>query len=166
MKLKEWKDSNGNKVNISPSPAVSSTSSKTSSGSFKKRLNKLINYYGQHLPADVGLKVNLLIDDALEFTEYYNNSNFDIVEFKIYIGPTTEAWSLKVFTNNKLTDDLSGMSWTELLKNLRAFITIPVTTTPEYKDLLTEWVDKNGKKVSFNTSSIADDFKTYETLWD
>jgi hypothetical protein len=145
MRLQEWKDSSGKKV------STTSTAGSTSSGSFKKRLNKLINYYGQHHPAKVDfITVNLLTGDTLDFTENYDNG--DKVEFNIYIGPATEAWRLKVYVNGKLTDDLAGQVWGELLKTLRAYITVPVVSTPEYVDLFTEslkeWVDKHGKKVS------------------
>jgi hypothetical protein len=148
MILREWQDAKGNKINTS-SPAASKPT--TSSGSFKKRLDKLIKYYGQHLPAEVDyVTVNLLTKDTLCFTENYDNG--DKVEFNIYIGPATEAWRLKVYVNGKLTDDLAGQVWGELLKTLRAYITVPVVSTPEYVDLFTEsleeWVDKNGKKVS------------------
>jgi len=53
-----------------------------------------------------------------------------------------------VSVDGKPTDDLSGMGWTELLKTLRAYITVPVVSTPEYKSLLTEWVDSKGNKIS------------------
>ena len=50
--------------------------------------------------------------------------------------------------NDKIKDDLSGTGWPELLKILRPYITVPVTTTSEYKDLLTEWLDSSGQKVN------------------
>lgn len=147
MRLREWQDANGKKVST-----TSGTSSTASSGSFKKRLDKLITYYGQHLPARVDyLTVDLLTNDKLEFTEHWNTG--DKVEFKIYIGPATEAWRLKVSKNSKYTDDLNGMGWVSLLRELRSYMTIPVVSTPEYKGLLTEWVDKSGKKVSMSSSA-------------
>lgn len=149
MELKEWKTSTGDKVNLTQSTG----SQGTSTGSFKKRLDKLITYYGQHLPAGIkSIKVNLLTNDTISFTEYYDNSDFDITDFEIYIGPMTEAWRLKSTINGKLADDIAGQGWTELLKTLRAYITVPVTGTPEYRALLTEWVDSQGKKVSTTSS--------------
>ena len=148
MRLKEYKDAHGNKVNTSSSTGSSSASS----GSFKKRLDKLIKYYGQHLPKTVAsVNVTLLTNDTLAFTEYYDDGT--VTEFNIYIGPTTEAWRLKIIVDSKLTDDLAGQGWVELLKTLRAFITVPVVSTPEYKDLLVEWVDKTGKKVGSSSTS-------------
>lgn len=173
MRLNEWKTSNGDKVNLT-TPAQNTTAASTATNlSFKKRLDKLIKYYGQHLPKEVAyIKVNLLTKDILEFSEYHNDRNFTIVEFRIYIGPTTEAWRLKSFVNDTPTDDLAGQGWTELLKTLRAYITVPVTGTPEYKELLTEslteWIDTNGKKVnmtSTTTSQSAPVIKSLNTVY-
>ena len=152
-RLHEWKDINGKKVSTtSTAPQVAGTSGQITSGSFKKRLNKLINYYGQHHPAKVDfITVNLLTNDTLDFTEYHNDRS--AVSYKIYIGPATEAWRLQVSKNNKYTDDLSGIGWANLLRELRSYITVPVVSTPEYKSLLTEWLDSNGKKVSLSTST-------------
>jgi hypothetical protein len=149
MILKEWKDANGNKVSSS---STTNNSPSNSSGSFKKRLDKLITYYGQHLPAEVDfITVNLLTNDTLDFTEFYNDRSS--ASYNIYIGPTTEAWRLKITVQGKLKDDLAGQGWTELLKTLRTYITVPVVSTPEYKELLKEWVDSKGNKVSTSSSS-------------
>lgn len=164
MKLNEWKDSKGNKI-TSTTPS-SNTVSKTSGASFKKRLNKLINYYGQHLPANIDfITVNLLTDDTLDFTEY--TSERATIKYNIYIGPMTEAWRLKIYKSDKLTDDLSGLEWVELLKTLRAYITIPVVQTPEYKSLLTEWLDSKGNKINGASSQpgrIPDQTYRYKRL--
>lgn len=153
MRLKEWLDANGKKVStISTAPQVAGTSGQITSGSFKKRLDKLITYYGQHLPSGIDyLYITLLTSDTLVFTEHYDTGSKAVC--RIYISPTTEAWNFKVSVDSKPTDNLSGEGWTDLLKTLRAYITVPVTGTPEYKRLLTEWVDKSGKKVNHTTSS-------------
>jgi hypothetical protein len=151
-RLYEWKDTKGNTVSTTSGAPTPSTSV-TSSGSFKKRLNKLINYYGQHHPAEVDfITVNLLTNDTLDFTEYYGDRS--AVRYNIYIGPTTEAWRLKITAQGKLKDDIAGQNWAELLKTLRAFIDVPVVSTPEYVDLFTE------------SASFAEGFKLYENLWD
>ena len=142
MNLNEWKDKNGNKINLN-SPAASN---KTSSGSFKKRLDKLIKYHGQPLPVDVDyLTVNLLTTDTLDFTEHYDDSQ--VVRYNIYIDPATEAWRLKIYVNNKLQDDISGQVWGELLKTLRPYITVPVGSTPEYVELFTESLNESVKNI-------------------
>ena len=153
MKLNEWKDKNGNQSNLPKSPVASKPVSKTSTSTgFKKRFNKLIHYYGQHLPNEIDhISVTLLTNDSLAFVEYYSDNTK--VGFDIYIGPQTEAWRLKVSVDGNLNDDLAGQGWPELLKTLRHFISVPVVSTPEYKDILTEWVDKDGNKSNLPKSS-------------
>ncbi len=157
MRLNEWLDANGKKVN-SGSTGNAST---TSSGSFKNRLEKLFNYNAGHKSPGVDkVELKKLTDDTLEFAEHFGEDEDEdclIIDTKIYIEPTTEAWHFESFTTingkSEKADDISGEGWTELLKTLRAYITVPVTTTPEYKNLLTEWVDANGKKVSLSSSA-------------
>lgn len=163
MRLREWKDAQGNKVSAASqtnNSAGSNIGNTSSIGSFKKRLNKLINYYGQHHAASVDfIIVNLLTNDTLDFTEYYDDRS--ALRYNIYIGPATEAWRLKTYKNIngnfQVVDDIAGQLWGELLKTLRAYINIPVVSTPEYADLFTEsldeWLDSKGNKVSLNNSS-------------
>lgn len=154
MKLQEWVDKNGNKVTI---PKTTPVSNKTSSGGFKNRLERLFEYNNKH-KNPVVKKINLiqLTEASLAFTEYWGEDTS--IFYKIFIGPTTEAWHVEVYTATgkadiKKSDDLVGTGWVELLKSLRPFISVPVTSTPEYKELLTEWVDKNGKKVNLKATS-------------
>ena len=149
MKLNEWKDSKGNKVTTSPA------STATSSGSFKKRFEKLLDYASTHKgPAVHKTTIKSLSDDGFFYTEEKRGGySFYDVDINVYIGTLTEAWRLRVYIDNRLDVDLSGQGWTSLLKELRQYITVPVVSTPEYKDLLTEWLDSTGKKVNLNTSS-------------
>ena len=155
MKLQEWKNSNGDKVNIQGLVVSNQSSSGSSSTGFKKRFEKLLAYAQAHKgPAVNKTTIKSISDDGFFYTEKirggYSYYDRDIT---VYIGPTTEAWRLKVFIDNEINEDLAGQGWPELLKTLRAYITVPVTTTLEYKELLTEWVDKSGKKVSISSSS-------------
>lgn len=159
MKLNEWKDANGNQVGKPSSSAVSNTgntSTGSSSAGYKKRFIKLFDYCSRHKYSKINL-TNLIkvTEDTLEFIEHYDTGN--TVEYQIYIGTTTGAWNLKIYTTDDLEGrkkavDLSGMGWVKLLKELRYYITVPTAGTPEYKDLLTEWLDKDGKTVHVNTS--------------
>ena len=98
------------------------------------------------------LVANNITEDTLEFTEFEKDGSTRT--FEIYIGATTEAWRIRTYINDDQTpvNDWSGMGWVELLKQLRYYITVPVTGTPEYNNLLTEYLDANGKKVSLNNS--------------
>ena len=150
MKLNEFVDKNGNKINLS-TPAGSQT---TSSGSFKKRLEKLLAYATRHRNYQINKVLpDKLTDDTLEFTEFYVDDSTRT--FKIFIGPTTEAWRVRIYHEDLSTpdEDFVGTGWMDLLVDLSHYIKVPVTGTPEYSDLLTEWVDKTGNKINLNNSS-------------
>lgn len=164
MRLKEFIDKNGNQVKISK---TTSTVSKTSSEGFKKRFEKLLDYATKHRYSKINkVEVTKLTEDSLEFEEHYDGGA--IVDYKIYIGPATEAWHIEAFTtilnakDREKVDDVVGTGWVELLKTLRNYMMVPVTTTPEYKDLvfedskenfLKEFVDSKGNKVVLNKTS-------------
>lgn len=161
MRLKEFIDKNGNKINL---PKSSNAPKNTGDnlppiGSFKERFKELIEYTSKHKnPNTKNITTETLTDDKLEFTErYYDGSS---VSYEIYIGPLTEAWRFKVYTDGDFShpiDDMSGMEWVNLLKELRYYIVLPVVGTPEYKELLAEnlkeFVDKNGNKINLNNPS-------------
>jgi hypothetical protein len=129
---------------------VSKTTS--SNTSFKKRLDKLIKYYGQHLPDEVDyIIINLLANNKLVFRESLDDGTK--VEYRISIDPTSEVWNIKILVDEQLHDDLQGTGWTKLLKTIKPYIEIPDVGTSEYKDLLVEWIDTNGNKINLGNSS-------------
>lgn len=135
MELREWQYIQG-----SPAQASTSTFSGSNKG-FKKRFDKLIKYYGQHLPAEVDyITVNLLTRGTLNFTEHLNNG--DKVNYDIFLDDfDTGEWRIMYRVNNQLIDDYSGTGWEELLYTLSAgYIDLPKKGTLEYNNLLTEWV--------------------------
>ena len=156
MELREWQYMN------KPTGSAASNSSSSSAGnkSFKKRFDKLIQYYGDHLPKEIDfVYVNLLTKDTLDFTE--NFSDGDKVRFNITINPATEAWTLKYYVNDVLTDTNSDTGWTELLKTLYVgyIDELPQVGTPEYNNLLTEWVAMNNKTNSTSSSGYKKRFE-------
>ena len=169
MRLNEWQDAKGNKVNIT-SPATSQgTSSGSSTTGFKKRFEKLLDYAKNHKGPEINkAEVKSLSDDGFFYTEKIRGgySYYDR-DIQVYIGSQTEAWRLKIYIDNEINEDLAGQGWPELLKTLRAYITVPVTTTLEYKELLTEWIDSSGKKVntSGSTSSPPAAVKPLNTVY-
>ncbi len=161
MRLREWKYMNTPNSNTT-SASTSSGASASSAGnkSFKKRFDKLIQYYGQHLPAEVDyVMVNLLTNDTLDFTENFDDG--DKARFNISINLTTEAWTLKYYVNGGFVDSISDTGWPELLKTLNAgYITeLPHAGTPEYNNLLTEWVAMNNKASSTSSSGYKKRFE-------
>lgn len=154
MELREWQYINKPAGNST----TASTSSNTGNKSFKKRFDKIIKYYGDHLPAEVDyVLVNLLTKDKLEFAEHYDDGQ--VVEYKISIYPATEGWQLKIFVNEQLTDNIGGLGWAKLLNTLGAYIELPQMGDPEYRSLLVEWVTMNNK-----TSSSSGYKKRFEKL--
>ena len=157
MKLNEWKDSSGKKITTPTKNTGNSSGNKSPYGSFKNRLRKLIDYAVAHKWSKI-TKIEILeiTDDSLKFIEHYD-SGVDIT-YDIYIGALTEAWRLKIYSSVADTPenpilDASGMEWVELLKTIREYIIVPVVGTPEYKDLLKEWVDTSGKKINISSQN-------------
>lgn len=178
MQLKEFIDKNGNQVKI---PKTNKTSMGiTSSAGFKKRFEKLLEYATKHRFSKINkVEVTKLTEDTLEFAEHYDGGA--IVDYKIYIGASTEAWHVEIFTtiinakDREKVEDIVGTGWVELLKALRIYIMVPVVGTPEYKNLLQEnllkeFVDAKGNKVVLNktsskaTGNIPDQTKRFESL--
>lgn len=148
MELREWQYIN--------KPASNSSGSNKS---FKKRFDKIINYYGQHLPAEVDyVTVNLLTPSYLNFTENYNNG--DKVQYDIFIDDfDTEEWGIKIKVNGQYTEKYFDKGWSKLLNTLGAYIELPQVGDPEYTNLLTEWVEMKN-----NNSSSSSFKKRFEKL--
>lgn len=138
MELREWQYIN--------KPASNSSGSNKS---FKKRFDKIIKYYGDHLPAEVDfVYVNLLTPGSLNFTENYDNG--DKVQYDIFIDDfDTEDWGIKIKVNGQPTEKYFDKGWSKLLNTLGAYIELPQAGDPEYTNLLTEWVEmKNNNSPS------------------
>lgn len=144
MELREWQYINKPAGNST----TASTSSNTGNKSFKKRFDKIIKYYGDHLPAEVDyVLVNLLTNGSLNFTENYDNG--DKVQYDIFIDDfDTEDWGIKIKVNGQPTEKYFDKGWAKLLNTLGAYIELPQMGDPEYKSLLTEWVAMNNKASS------------------
>lgn len=153
-RLHEWKDSKGNKVNLTSSaPAPVSTSS--TKGGYWERFNRLLFYHVNHKSPAVDKIVRTKVSkDGFHYTEHYRAglSGYD-KDVVVKIDLATESWTLQTYIDGKPYLGGAGDGYTNLLKELRKHLTIPVTGTPEFMNLLTEWVDSNGKKVSLNTST-------------
>lgn len=136
MKLNEWQDAKGNKVNTN-SPARSTTS--TGAKNYPDQTDRYKRLLAQ-IDADGYSKytVNLLDDRILAFTTH------DGLPIKIIYKPYTTPPSYLVqidgkdFYDNEYEDVLNLLLDIEVIKNT---------------DLC-------------ESASIAEDFRTYETLWD
>lgn len=150
MRLKEWKDSTGKKVST-----TSSQVSKTPSDSYKKRFEKLIKYHIDHASSELeSVTKKDIKDDGFRLSEHYNtgSSEFDreiIVSYNI--KNNTFTFSIRI--DNILVENKTVDSYEKLVERLESYMWLPDGGTPEYKGLLTEWVDSKGKKVNLNSSS-------------
>ena len=147
--LVEWMDAQGNKI----SSNSSSITNNTVTGSYKNRFGKLINYHERCNTSDRTIKINKLSNDTLNFTEHYPDGG--TVKYEIHIEVATGAWNYKIKTMYGVQEDESGTGWENLLGHLRYHISIPTAKTLLYKDLLNEWVDAQGKKVTLGSSAQA-----------
>jgi hypothetical protein len=146
-RLIEWKDTNGNKV--STTSAVN-TASSISSGDYKKRLEKLIDYHIAHKGPDVvasSIKKDIK-PYSFHYTEYHRGGIGGYQTDIVGSFETSGKWSFSVFMDGMQTAGKVGSGWDKFVYDISFYLALPpVTTDPEYQDLLTEWVDAKGNKV-------------------
>lgn len=152
MRLKEWLDSNGNKINTSSIPVSKSTTK----GGYWERFNRLLFYHVNHKSPGVAKIVRTKVSkDGFHYTEHHragaSEYDYDVV---VKIDPTTESWTFQTSIDGTPYKGGSGNGYLELLKELGKHMKLPAEGSKEYDKLLTE------------SYSLADDFRLYETLWD
>ena len=155
MKLNEFIDKNGNKVNITQSPVVSN---KTSSGSsnigYKKRFEKLLDCHIGHKDKDVS---KVLVKDIKDYAFHYSEQHKGEFEggYKKDVVASfnkDDSWRFMVFMDNKEISEKYGSGWDTFIWEISFYLNLPeLTTDPEYQELL-EWVDSNGKTIHVNNS--------------
>ncbi len=154
MRLHEWKDSNGNKINITSNKTSAPVS--TSSGSYKKRIEKLLDYHIAHRGSMVKKFMKDVEDTGFHYTEFREDilGDADVrVDIVCNISKADGQWGFTVFRDSKRTTMKTGSGWDTLVWELSFYLNLPTrTSSPEYQDLLTEWVDSNGNKININSS--------------
>ena len=145
MKLNEWKYMQ---------PVVSTKN--TSSGSFKKRFEKLLNYHTANRSWTAYYsEVVKLSDDEFHYLERCDDGSKKYTkEVKVKINLATEEWNLQTYLDAKKYSDLSSDGWIDLIRALNTYLNLPTVGTPDYNSLLTE------------SCSIVEDFQAYEIMWD
>jgi hypothetical protein len=153
MRLREWKDSNGKKVDTGI-PAVSTPTTVNTSSGFKSRFKKLLDYQIKHRSKSVdSYEIKKLTDDEFHYVEHCSTGyiKYD-KEVIVYIGQQTEAWRMRAYLDGELKDDRLGLGYEELIEALNFYLNLPTVGTPDYNNLLQEWIDAKGKKVSTASS--------------
>lgn len=147
QRLWEWKQMN--KTN---------NSSTSSSTGYKNRFKKLIDYAQAHTaPVVTKTEVVKLDNYSFEYKEYFETD--DGVKWVSSIEANTsrfdDKWSIRYKTDEILRATKSGEGYEDLIRALGFYMNTPNYGTPEYDNLLVE-----------SLTETAEDFKTYETMWD
>lgn len=153
MTLNEWKDSNGNKINLSSSPG----NTKASSTSYKKRFEKLIKYHIDHASSELeSITKKDIRDNYFHLGEHYNtgHTEFDRDVVASY-DENSGTFFFRILVDGKEVESALRQSYDKFVKAIEAYMFLPNWNTPEYNELLTEWVDSNGKKVNTNSTAPA-----------
>lgn len=143
-RLLEWKDAKGNKINLNNKTSSASTST-TNYPSQKERYKKLFAQIDKE--KRFNYEVLTLTDNALVFNIFNSVNNNKVIAVTIVYKPYTDPPVWKMGVSNGKGFDYND--WNEILEifNVSGII----------KDI-------SSLKESFN-SSIAEDFKEYESMW-
>jgi len=149
--LVEWIVMN-NSTTSSSQPA-SVVSSKTN----KEKFIELIAYMVNHKASDViATEESRLDNTGFHYKEHHKPANEKDHEIEVKVGCSRfkDLFSIYIFKDGKQIMTYMASGWEELLKYLKGYFSVPSYGSPEHKSLCE------------SASSIAEDFKTYENLWD
>jgi hypothetical protein len=160
LKLKEWKDKNGNTINISSLTGSTKVSSSKSSKTNKDKFKELIDYMEQHKVAStVKTETEYLFDTGFKYSITHKSGVKEYtITLEVGYSPGKDTWVFGVYLNGDYLDDAKGKGWEELLQSLRSsefgvYSLIPAQGSKAFKGL-TEWISvKDGKKVSITSST-------------
>lgn len=133
-------------------------SSTTSSTGYKNRFKKLIDYAQAHTaPVVTKTEVVKLDNYSFEYKEYFETD--DGVKWVSSIEANTsrfdDKWAIKHFIDDNFNSSKVGEGYEDLIRAIGFYMNTPNYGTPEYDNLLIE-----------SLTETAEDFKTYETMWD
>lgn len=152
MKLNEWKDASGKKITV---PIKSSSGNKTSSGGFKKRLEKLVDYHIAHKDKSVDKIVERYVADyGFIYSEHHGGGIGGYTKKITALIDKDENWEYSVFMDDKKLLQSSGKTWEKFVYSISDYLALPlVTSDPDYQELLKEWVDTSGKKINISSQN-------------
>ena len=139
--------------NTSSQPA-SKTSSKTS----KERFQELTNYMIKNKSTNSVVKAEVvqLDDGGFKYKEYRKLPSVQLYVLTLVVGYSifTSNWKFELYMDTDLIEEVSETGIEALVNSVGAWFSVPAYTSPEHKSICESY------------SSIADDFKLYENLWD
>lgn len=132
-------------------------SAKATNWSYKEKFTKILDYHMKHLdPTAVDPEIKVLRDDSFMYYEHHATgaieNDYD-KEVTVYINKAGD-WDVAVYKNGTCVKADYGNGYEELLNSIGKVLNLPTNGSTEYQELL-ESVHE----------SFADDFKTYEKLW-
>lgn len=141
MELNEWKYMN---------PPTASNSS----GSYKKRFEKLINYHINHASSELeSITKKDIRDDYFHLGEHYNDgkSEFDRDIIASY-DKASGTFFFRIFVDGKEKESILRKGYEDFVRAVEAYMYLPDSRTSEYNNLLVEWLDSKGSKINLNNS--------------
>ena len=157
--LKEFVDAKGNKVNLNRTSSNALVTTKTN----KEKFEELVAYMDRYKDIYTTKTDAEWIKDT-GFKYVMTRKSPGVKEYTITLELTysrfNSSWQFETYRNYDYVEDDAGQGWKELLKALSRsefglYTTIPAYGSKEYDSLC---------ESAF--SSIAEDFKIYENLWD
>lgn len=145
MNLNEW--------NLMNKPASKS------SGSYKKRFEKLIKYHIDHASSELeSITKKDIRDTYFRLSEHYNSGHTEFDrDIVVTYDKDSNTFMLRVFVDSKEVYSTLCYSYEEFVEAAEGYMFLPDSGTQEYDDLLTEWVEM---KNNSNTSSQPASSKT------
>ncbi len=149
--LNEWKYMNPPKA----SQPAAAASPKTNKEKFKALLQYIVDHKpGSVIKADIG-RVD---ENGFTYRELLqpvgSSQKYELATIVNYgYGQNNSSWQVSVYKSGKNIDVLTGEGWETLLEALADYFNVPSYGSPEHKSLCE------------SASSIVEDFKLYENLW-
>jgi hypothetical protein len=157
MRLHEWKDSTGKKVNTPSTSSASTPASTTSSKTNKEKFKELTDYMSNHKsPLARKTEVTRLDDGGFTYEETWYSSALKrdfVLSVLVDYSRFNSSWGYKLYMDTNLIKEAKGSGWEALLEGLEKHFYVPKTGSPEHKSLTESF------------SSFADEFKLYENLF-
>ena len=156
QRLYEWKQMNTTKATTSNNSSAGTSG--VAKNKFKNRFKKLIDYAQTHTaPIVTKTEVVKLEEYSFEYKEYLETDDEYYWTSTVTVNTSRfdDKWSIRVKTDETTRATKFGEGYEDLIRALGFYMNTPNYGTPEYDDLLVE-----------SLTETAEDFKTYETMWD
>ena len=135
-----------------------------SSGSFKKKFTNLINYHIDHASSELeSITKKDIRDTYFHVAEHYNNGHHEFDrDIVVSYDKDSKTFFFRIFVDGKEVDSTLCYSYEELVEVATNYMFLPDSMTPEYDDLLVEFVlMKNSNTSSQAASSNKTSSKNY-----